>query len=166
MDVMLEVQLDTLFSSARLSFVGAVDSRCVPYRSCLYPGLVASAPGHSLVGHAIEALLHLVAVESHAPTYETDEVVAYLGRFFPVESLEIWRTRFAKDICPIAVSVHRYLGNQFPYLPLNFGIVPLRSEEEALFLLVSCKPSLSLYLSIYIIYIYIYIYISMHLSKY
>ena len=135
---MLEVQLDAVLYANEVSFVGTVDSRCVGDRTCFYPGFVASTPGHPIVGYAIETLLHAVLVERFQPAYEVDEIIAYLGRFFHMDSLPVWQTRFAKDVCPLAVGVHRSLDNTSPYLPMKLDLVPLQNKEDALFLLVSC----------------------------
>lgn len=139
MDVLLEVQLETLLAVNELSFVGAVDARSMPFRSTMYPGFLAATPGHTIVGHAIEALLHVVAVERHVPPlFEIDEIVGHLTRFFQVESLPVWRVRFAGDLCPLSVSVHRDLQHTSPFQSLTLGNVKLWGRTDvALFLLVS-----------------------------
>ena len=136
-DLMLEVQLETLFSISRLSFVGAVDARSFSSRASVYPGLIGSTAGHPIIARSIEVLLQIVAVETHATTYTMDESSGFLGRFFPIDSLEFWRTRLPRDICPVAVAVHRSLGETSPYDPLQLGVVSFGDEGTALFMLVS-----------------------------
>uniref|UniRef100_A0A7S3L7B4 Uncharacterized protein n=1 Tax=Amphora coffeiformis TaxID=265554 RepID=A0A7S3L7B4_9STRA len=137
MDLMLETHLETFLFVDRLSFVAAVDSRTSPYLSGLYPGFVAARSGHPIVGRAIMSLMHVVAVEVHETWDQMGEVASYLARFFDVHSLEMWRTRFASDICPLGVAVHQTLGHVSPYMPLELGAVSLTEKEKALFLLLS-----------------------------
>ena len=134
---MLETHLETLLSVARLSFVAAVDSRSSPYLSGFYPGFVAARSGHPIIGRAIMALMHGVAVDVHETRDQMGEVASYLARFFDVHSLEMWRTTLASEICPLGIAVHQTLKHMSPYMPLELGAVSLTEKETALFLLVS-----------------------------
>ena len=141
-DLMLETQLETLLNMDWLSLVVTVDASAKPPRSSVYSGLIAAKAGHPIIGRAMEGMIYAVAVENNAPRDQMIEMAAYLSRFFPVESLALWHTRFAKDINPLAIALHRSLDNPSPHVPLEIGTVtleqnPLEHTEKVLFLLVS-----------------------------
>lgn len=136
-DLVLETNLEKLLSVSGLSFVAAVDSRSSPYLSSLFPGFVAARSGHPVIGRAIMALMHLIAVEAHGSRDQMGETDAYLSRFFSIQSLELWRTKAAPQICPLGVAAHQTLDHVSPYVPLHLGLNSLTEKERALFLLVS-----------------------------
>lgn len=145
-DLLLEVQLNTLLLDKSVSFVAAVDSRSAlssqPFSS-LYPGLIVARAGHSVVGRAIEALMYTVAIEMQYTSLQRQyqERLALFARSFDIPSLEIWRTTklTTKAFSPLAFSVHQALRHASPFSPIETGVVSMNDNGKALFLLVSLR---------------------------
>lgn len=134
----IEIQLDALLSLTNLSLVTALTTVTPPNCASVYPGFLAAKPGHPTIGRAIEHIMYAVAVHSRRNVKQIrDEMVAYLGRHFAVDKLEIWRLRrsFGNDF--LGIALRQSLGHDSLDAPLHLGTISLQENETGLFLLVS-----------------------------